>query len=690
MLGKLAFRNVKRSAKDYLVYLLTMTFVTALMFSFNTVLFSEQIKTSPDSEGIMEILIGLATFFVVLIVAWLIHYMVRFMLDKRSREFGIYLLIGMERKEITRLYIRENLLLGFLAFGSGLVLGGLLQQVLFSILAHIMQLEYQIHLEYHKSCVLMTAGCYGGCYLLALLRCRKKFRKMSIHSLMNAEKQNEKIQESHESWKRILFPVSLLFMGVFGWWLLRGVIRDTGEIVGFLVGLVLVIYLFYMGLSSWIVCYIRKRGRKIYHGANLFLLRQFSSKIRSMQFTMGTLTSLFTLALLGSTVALMLGDFQNQMLKGKFPFDVQIYSPDTEDDFAQELDILKKETNIKEIYRYSIYENADAQVNAWLYTHLKTFGTMYQNPDGTPDEKALLEEVEEHTNGTYFSYDTYMKVSDYNHLRSLLGYKEITLGKQQYALHMKERIYKETGDFSSHLKIKADETELLCSGIYTEPFSQDGHNGADYIIIVPDQTVEGMSPYYAELVVQIQGKAPENLQQTLDRRQEEKEETAGHNLPNGNSGYGSDSIVSYYSKNMVRDNLIPEIKYMLSSITFPCFYIGLVFLCAAFTVLAVQQLSDSAKYKFRYGVLEQLGLNRREKEQVIWKQLAAYYLCPALFAGVISGMISVFISYKFIFYTGVEASVIRYFTASCGLFFGIYALYFVATYVGFKRNVNIK
>lgn len=690
MLGKLAFRNVKRSAKDYLVYLLTMTFVTALMFSFNTVLFSEQIKTSPDSEGIMEILIGLATFFVVLIVAWLIHYMVRFMLDKRSREFGIYLLIGMERKEIIRLYIRENLLLGFLAFGSGLVLGGLLQQVLFSILAHLMQLEYQIHLEYHKACVLMTAGCYGGCYLLALLRCRKKFRKMSIHSLMNAEKQNEKIQESHEAWKRILFPVSLLFMAVFGWWLLGGVIRDTGEIVGFLVGLVLVIYLFYMGLSSWIVCYIRKRGRKIYHGANLFLLRQFSSKIRSMQFTMGTLTSLFTLALLGSTVALMLGDFQNQMLKGKFPFDVQIYSPDTEDDFAQELDILKKETNIQEIYRYSIYENADAQVNAWLYTHLKTFGTMYRNPDGTPDEKALLEEVEEHTNGTYFSYDTYMKVSDYNHLRSLLGYKEITLGKQQYALHMKERIYKETGDFSSHLKIKADETELLCSGIYTEPFSQDGHNGADYIIIVPDQTVEGMNPYYAELVAQIQGKAPANLQQTLDGLLEEKEETTGQNLPNGNSGYGSDSVVSYYSKNMVRDNLISEIKYMLSSITFPCFYIGLVFLCAAFTVLAVQQLSDSAKYKFRYGVLEQLGLNRREKEQIIWKQLAAYYLCPALFAGVISGMISVFISYKFIFFTGVKASVLRYFATSCGLFLGIYALYFVATYVGFKRNVNIK
>ena len=133
MLGKLAFRNVKRSVKDYLVYLLTMTFVTALMFAFNTVLFSKDIQQSSESAGIMGAIIGLATFFVVLIVAWLIHYMVRFMLDKRSREFGIYLLIGMKKREISRLYIRENILLGALAFGIGLILGGLLQEVLLSV-----------------------------------------------------------------------------------------------------------------------------------------------------------------------------------------------------------------------------------------------------------------------------------------------------------------------------------------------------------------------------------------------------------------------------------------------------------------------------------------------------------------------------------------------------------------------------
>ena len=90
MLGKLAFRNVRRSARDYLVYFLTMTFVTALMFAFNSLIFTEDIGEMYDIAGVMIALVGLATFFIVLIVAWLINYMVRFMLEKRSQEFGIY------------------------------------------------------------------------------------------------------------------------------------------------------------------------------------------------------------------------------------------------------------------------------------------------------------------------------------------------------------------------------------------------------------------------------------------------------------------------------------------------------------------------------------------------------------------------------------------------------------------------
>ena len=77
MFGKLAFRNVRRSARDYLVYVLTMTFIVALMFAFNSIIFSRDIQKMYELAGMMAAMIGIATFFIVLIVAWLINYMVR-------------------------------------------------------------------------------------------------------------------------------------------------------------------------------------------------------------------------------------------------------------------------------------------------------------------------------------------------------------------------------------------------------------------------------------------------------------------------------------------------------------------------------------------------------------------------------------------------------------------------------------
>lgn len=108
MLNKLAFRNMKRSAKDYLVYLLTMTLVSALMYTFNSLLFQNEIREYWNAEDMLEVLTTLATVFIVWITAWLIGYMVRFIMEKRSREFGIYLLLGMKKSAMAKLYLREN------------------------------------------------------------------------------------------------------------------------------------------------------------------------------------------------------------------------------------------------------------------------------------------------------------------------------------------------------------------------------------------------------------------------------------------------------------------------------------------------------------------------------------------------------------------------------------------------------
>lgn len=155
MLAKLALRNVRRSAKDYLVYFFTMTVVVALMFAFNSLIFSKEIRDSFQGVEIMEVMLGLATFFIVLIIAWLINYMMRFILEKRSREFGIYLLLGMEKRQIAKLYMRESVLLGAGAFLAGLVFGVLVQQILMAILYSMVLSDYSINIEFDRRCLII-------------------------------------------------------------------------------------------------------------------------------------------------------------------------------------------------------------------------------------------------------------------------------------------------------------------------------------------------------------------------------------------------------------------------------------------------------------------------------------------------------------------------------------------------------
>ena len=696
MMNKLAFQNVKQSARDYLVYFMTMSIVTALMFSFHTLLYSKDVQEMFQIAAIMEIMILLATFFIVLIVARLIHYMIRFILEKRSREFGIYLLIGMKKKQISRLYIRENILLGTGAFLVGMGLGCLLQQILLAVFYSMVQMDYHMHLEFNPNCIRMTAACYGGCYLLALLRCRSRFKKMNIRDLMENQRRNEEISEKHEKEKRLLLPFSVLILLLFGLFLFCYKNWDAGILAAFLIGLVLSIYLFYTGIAAWISYYIRKKGNAVYQGDNLFLLRQFSSKIKTMSFSMGTLTSLFTLALMGSAVAFMFHYFQNQALRNKFPFDVQIFSSDADEDFQQQIALLKEETQVRKIYTYRIYENGTNQVNAYLYTHLKEFGQDYQKADQTPD----WDKINRNDEMIYCDYDTYMGLSDYNYLRKMLHLPQVSLKEDAYAMHIKERVYSQTGDFSDQIQVHWAGGCLSFSGYYTEGFSQDGHNGGDYILIVPDAVLESMRPYYAEMVADLQGEAPKSLQGRLDDLEKDMQrDFQGHVMTEaasdtkdgkkrGNSCSGSDSIVVYVAKNLVRDNLIPEIKYMLSAVIFPLFYVGLVFLCVAMTVLSVQQLSDSVKYRFRYRVLSQIGYGRKEIERIIFKQLMGYYMCPAVMALFISGLVTVYAGNRFNFYTGIPISSAVYFLMGAAMFFGICVVYFAVTYIGFKRNVE--
>ena len=270
------------------------------------------------------------------------------------------------------------------------------------------------------------------------------------------------------------------------------------------------VYLLYVGLSAFLVSYIQKGHAGVWKEANVFVLRQISSKIKTMQFTLGTLTLLFMVALLGASHALMLNEYQNTQSNEKWPFDIAIYHEEPNYDFSKEIKLLQDKTKLASKHVYQIYENNSDDFSEYM----KHYYTDILNNSVAGD-------------GAYFKHDTYMKLSDYNRLREMLGHKKAALERDQYLIQIKGRLFDAASRFSDQ-PLKINGTKFECGGIRTEAFEQNGHNGADYLLVVPDQAVDSMKPYYSLLMAQVKGSVPKNLKLDLEEIAENdtKESTA--------------------------------------------------------------------------------------------------------------------------------------------------------------------
>ena len=130
MQNKIILKNARYWAKDYAIYLLTIVFSISLIYSFNLLVFSEDIQRLSNGMNVLTGVIIFLSFVIVWVLGWLIHYMAKFMMKKRSREFGTYMLLGVPNKTIASLFAGEQALIGSVGFLLSLVIGSLLYQVL--------------------------------------------------------------------------------------------------------------------------------------------------------------------------------------------------------------------------------------------------------------------------------------------------------------------------------------------------------------------------------------------------------------------------------------------------------------------------------------------------------------------------------------------------------------------------------
>lgn len=659
MLSKLALRNAKRCFKDYLIYLITLIIAFALIFSFNLIVFTDDIiELSSNMDSFMGMIVFFSTV-IVLIIGILINYMNKFIFEKRSRELGTYLLLGIEKKSISRMFLIEQLILGIISLVIALFIGLFLSQIFIAIIMNIFELPYIVKFNLTYEAIGLTAVYFISIYIVVLFRSSRRIKKMNIHDLIYFDKVNETTLFQKKIYRNIIFIVSVI-LGIWGLSIFQGIFSPENitfffpDFMQSIILLIISIYGISMTLPHFLMSFILKNKKIKYKHDYLFILRNITSKINTIGVTIGTITLLIALTLVSVNVSNLFTQamaFQNEQ---RMPYDILVHNAYDNPDFSQALDLIRES--------YTIEDQAAFKV----YTDRSTYFS-----------KFIVQELD-----SYDSVNNYISVSDYNRITGLLGMAPITLNEDEYFINCNQIalsvLLKNKDQFMlTHPNGTAMHVKDIVSDHFTSAW-------ADYaqIIIVPDSFVEGLEIINTNLAVN-------TVEETTEEFYYETSKVINQNATKEMDEEGE---YSFYVMNtiQVRGYYLSQDRSAVTIMGFSLLYVSFIFTAVTGTILAIQCLSDSTKYKFRYNLLSQLGLSKDAIHRTIFKQLALTFLYPLIYPIIIC--ISTGLSINQLFLQVLPNAYVIWGTMGLAvLMFGtIYIVYFITTYIEFKNNLGIK
>ncbi len=645
-LSELSLRNAKRQARDYLVYFVTVVMAAALLYSFNGLVFSQEIITLSKGISVLPLMIVLASVVVVCVFGWLVAYATRFMLLRRGRELGLYLLIGLENRQLARLFFLENLAVGGCALVLGTALGGLLYQVFRAIVLALFGLPYAFSFGFSLPALGLTVLYFALIYLFALRRSRKYIRRANIHDLIYVDRANEGMVIQTGNVRRWMFSFSIV-LGVAGTCLLMaggailGVI-GAGCVIAFLFG-------FFLSFASGVPAFFDRRPARKYRGQSLLVFRTLTAKLATMGVLMATISMIFTATLISEGAGLVFrGLFAGRAAENAC-FDLYIGAagdgPVSQDYF----DYIQDNISVERELHYCVYQAEDSRV----MDYVERMGEDYHR---------------------YFDRDPVLRYSDYAALRAIAGYPPVELKPGEYLIHCRAYLEKHLTGYTQPISLGG--ASLIPGGVHAEHLLQnyDTGNGARYILVVPDEAAEGLPVFhhaYAAKTTQPVTEAQFDVLCDINYRLGEQ------NL-----------LEPSYDEIHTRASEKAEEAAQTVLVVFPLFYLALALTMTAATILTIQQLSETERYKRQFQLLQKLGMDRREMARTLRNQFAIYYVLPAV--------PPVLIGAPFILHLasapepGVMvgmSSPLAIVTISLGLFFLIYAIYILLAYTSLKRNV---
>lgn len=327
---KLAFRNVRRSIKDYAVYFLTLTFGVCLFYVFSALDDQSAIQflarnNNPNVEAIF-VLVGVFSAFVAVVLAGLILYANQFLMKRRKRELGTYALLGMPTGKVARLLVTETLLIGLCALVSGVALGILgswaLDKLTVAMFLAAPEEIFSFNLSWKAAG--KTAAYFGVIFLIVMAFTSLSVSRSKLIDLIRSGRTNEEVSRRPLSMSVALFLLGCVTLGTaYAILLTRGLLRI--DLLWFIMlGLGTVgTFLIFRSLSGFLLRLTR--GHKGYYkGLNMFVLRQWSGKVHTNCASNTVISILILLAIGVTACSVGLNDTITASVGNQTPYDLTV------------------------------------------------------------------------------------------------------------------------------------------------------------------------------------------------------------------------------------------------------------------------------------------------------------------------------------------------------------------------------
>lgn len=720
MLCKLAWGNVRRAGRDYLVYLLTLTLGVTVFYAFNTI--SMQVDIAGiDEKGLAQVMgsmLGDLTYFLAGVMAFLMVYANNFIMKRRKKEFGLYQVLGMGRGRVATIMALETVIVSVVAFVAGIVLGVGLSQLMTFFTASLFKTQIaNFHFFFSVHAFNLTLACMLVMFVLTLLLNLRAVRRTKLIELMGAERRNESIK-TRNPWIAIaIFAVGVALVGVAYYRLLRdgfpltatdSKLQEAMNQFGITTAMVTVgTFALFWGLSGMLIKLLQSLRGVYWRGLNMFTVRQLAAKVNTVCFSMGVIAMLLFLAITSVTCGMSIANVMNENLERYNPVDVSqtyvYYTPDTLDYYKG----YKGYVNPSEADRMVL---ADTTVDLYPAWHGK--GKSAGNNDETGKKVNIADVAGEHVQiDSYLSYplggsdpsvtpgemcktmgeklpkafggsnaDTMglfvTPASQYNKLRQMMGEEPVHIGRDQYLL---------TCDLGGELvdlytKYMADGHALTLGGHTLKPATDKSDEDTAAIansamgsnpgtVVVADELLSqlNLQPYSSSLLV--------NYKQGMETTEADEsiKNTVLDNLLVDGKEPGSWGIF------ITRSEMYTQAAQMNGLISYLAIYIGFVLVVACAAILSIQQLSNVADGSRSYRVLAQIGCDDRQIRHSVMAQQAVFFLFP-LAVGLAHSFVALKVIIEMVSIFG-NMSIGGTVGLTCAIFLAAYGGYFLVTYL---------